>query len=118
MVKARRGASSLGCLTMLLLVAAAVYFGLPVGEAYWRFYRYEDEMKQVARFAGMRSDEAIRNQLKATADSLGLPEDAKLIGIERLGGNRIVIGTEYDEEFHLPGTVRVHTFRPHVEVTY
>ena len=118
MVRARRGGGSLGCLLTLLLLAAGIYFGLPIGEAYVRYYRFEDEMKQVARFAGIRSDAAIRTQLRAVVDSLGLPEEAKTIGIERVGGSRIVIGAEYVEEFQLPGTVRAQTFSPRVEATY
>ena len=46
MVTRRRGASTLGCLVMLLLVAAGVYFGVNVGEVYWRYYEYQDDIAQ------------------------------------------------------------------------
>ena len=62
----RRGASSLGCLFSLLIVTAAVYFGVNVAEVYWRFYQYQDDMRQFVRFNpntpqkcdGMRIDPA------------------------------------------------------------
>ena len=44
----RRGRSSLGCLFALLIIAAAMYFGVNIGEAYWRFYEYQDAMRQDA----------------------------------------------------------------------
>ena len=42
----RRGASSIGCLFSLLVLAAVVYFGVNVGEVYWRYYQYRDDMVQ------------------------------------------------------------------------
>ena len=50
LVMPRRGASSLGCLFTLLIVTAAVYFGVNVAEVYWRFYEYQDDMRSFARF--------------------------------------------------------------------
>ncbi|MDB4884368.1 MAG: hypothetical protein JWL95_3134, partial [Gemmatimonadetes bacterium] len=46
MVRARSGSSSLGCLFVLLLLSAAVYFGITAGEVYFRFYQYQDAMRQ------------------------------------------------------------------------
>lgn len=117
MVRSRRGAGSLGCLFTLLVIAAIAYFGIPIGEAYFRYYRYEDEMRQAARFARVHSDAAIQQRLMALADSLGLPSQAKVLTIRR-GGGRILIRSEYVEEFELPGTVRLQTFTPEVEATY
>ena len=45
MVKRRRGASTFGCLFSILLVLAAGYFGLKVGQVYWNSYKYQDTMK-------------------------------------------------------------------------
>ena len=44
MVTRRAGASSLGCLVSLLLVAAVGYFGVNAGEVYFRFYQFQDAM--------------------------------------------------------------------------
>lgn len=117
MVTARRGASSLGCLFTLMVIVAIAYFGLPIGEAFYRFYRYEDAMKQAGRFARLNNDASIRASLAAMADSIGLPNEAKRIGIQRRGST-IVIGAQYTETFELPGTVREYTFKPRAEVPY
>lgn len=118
MVSARRGASSLGCLFTLLLVAAVAYFGIPIGEAYVRHYRFEDAMRQSARFARVHTDDVIRSRLQAMADSLDLPPEAKAIAIRRAPGDRITIASQYTVEFELPGMVHVHTFRPRAEGRY
>ena len=118
MVRARRGRSSLGCLFVLLLLAATAYFGIPIGEAFVRYYRYEDAMRQGARFARINSDAVIRARLRAVADSLDLPPEARAVSVRRYPGDRIVINAEYIEEFELPGMVRLHTFSPRVEGRY
>ncbi len=119
MVKARAGRSSVGCLFTLLLVAAGIYFGLNVAEAYWNFYQYEDAMKQELRFNGLRPDSLILVHLWLQADSLGLPADAKEISIERDPRDRTIkISADYVELIELPLTVRAFTFHPHAEDTY
>jgi len=118
MVRARRGAGTLGCLFVLLIIAAVAYFGIPVGESFVRYYRYEDAMKQSARFARLRTNDEIRAHLRAIADSLDLPPDAKVIGIRRHSRNQIAISAQYTVEFELPGMVRLHTFTPKAEGSY
>ena len=117
MVTIRRGASSLGCLFVLLIFAAIAYFGVPIGEAYFRFYRFEDAMRQAARLARINTDDRILERLQATADSLDLPPDAKAITIDR-AGQSIAITSQYTVEFELPGMVRVHTFHPSAQGAY
>ncbi len=117
MVRPRRGRGSMGCLFMLLVVAAGVYFGLPVGEAYFRYYRFEDKMKQQVRFARLNADQAIATELRAYADSIGLPPEAHDVMVSRSGG-RIAVGSVYTEAFHLPGYVKLQTFKPRAEGTY
>ena len=56
MVTEQRGLSSLGCLVTLMLVAAVLYFGVGIGEHYFRFYQYQDSMRQEVRFAAHNSD--------------------------------------------------------------
>ena len=41
----RRGASSSGCLLSLLLLVAALYYGVNIGEVYFRYYRLLDETR-------------------------------------------------------------------------
>lgn len=118
MVTARRGAGSLGCLFLLLILAAVAYFGLPIGEAFFRYYRYEDAMRQSVRFADINSNDVILARLRATSDSLHLPPEAKRIRIRRYGRDKISIAAQYTEEFELPGMVRIHTFTPTAEGAY
>ncbi len=97
----RRGASRLGCLIPLLIVAVAAYFAVDVGEAYFRFYQFKDALGQEARFASTRTDQQITGRLSALADSLQLPPGAELITVER-GTTTITISSDYDEVIQLP----------------
>ena len=114
MVTARRGSSRLGCLFTLLIAAGIVYFGLNVGEAYLRYYRYRDAMAQSARFSATRSDDAIRRHLANVADSLGLPPAAAKVMVRRQD-RKVIIEAHYSELVELPGTVREFEFHPRVE---
>lgn len=113
MVSAHRGSTRLGCLVQLLIVAALGYFGTRVGEVYMRAWRFEDAMRQELRFAGQRDDATIRRNLQSVVDSLGLPDEASRIDIERTAG-RILITTDYVELVELPGHVREIVFTPTV----
>ncbi len=112
MVTLRRGRSTLGCLFSLLLLAVVVYFGINAGEVYFRFYQYQDAMRQEVRFAAHNSDAAILRHLRAQADSLGLPEAAGRVTLQR-SGHAIEIESEYYEQIELPLTVREVRLNPH-----
>lgn len=108
----RRGASSLGCLVSLVLLAGALYYGVRIGGVYWRFYELQDDMRQEARFAGQFSDEAIRGRLIAQADSLlGQTPDFR-IGRRP---DRITIQGQYTETVDLPLFKHTFVLRPHAE---
>jgi hypothetical protein len=110
----RRGASSLGCLIPLLILAVVAYFATPAGEAYFNFYRYKDAMGQEARFASTQSDQHITSRLAALADSLHLPPGAELVTIQR-GPTMITISADYDEVIRLPlNREKVIHFHPEV----
>ena len=117
MVSARRGASSMGCLMPLLILSAIAYFGVNVGETYLRFYRYRDAMEQEVRFASRRTDHEILQNLRDKADSLGLPESAKQVEIER-ERRSIRLWVNYYERVELPLVVREIHFHPRAEGTY
>ena len=110
----RRGRSSLGCLVTLLIVVAAGYFAVNVGEVYLRYYRFHDSMEQNARFAAHFDDDAIRRNLKLAADTLNLPVGAHSVQIRRRE-HQITISTEYYERVELPLYVRGVRFNPHAE---
>lgn len=114
MTRSRRGAGSLGCLFTLLIVVAVAYFGVNVGRVYWRFYQYQDDMRQAVRFANTLTNDRIVARLRASADSLGLPESAGKISIRRTN-NFISIDADYYESVELPMYVREIHFNPHAE---
>jgi hypothetical protein len=118
-VRRAAGRSTLGCLVALLIVTAAVYFAFPIGEVYWRYYRYQDAMQQEARFAQMRTDQAITRRLVSVAEASGLPDAARQVQIRRdPGTRRIYITAEYSERVGLPGWARTFHFTPRAEGTY
>jgi len=117
MVRSRRGAGQLGCLFSLLLLAAAGYFGVNIGEVYWKYYQYQDRMKQEARFAAHRPDAVIQRRIAVFADSLGLPEGAKNVRIRR-GDHALYIWAEYYEHIELPGIVRELHLNPQATGTF
>jgi hypothetical protein len=108
---ARRGRSSLGCLFTLLIAAAVGYFAVNAGESYWRYFQFQDAMQQEARFARQRTNEQILTRLRASVDSLGLPEEAAMISIRR-STDSISIGADYDEHVEMPMYVKAIHYRP------
>lgn len=114
MVTSRRGASWLGCLVTLLLFAAVLYFGVGVGEHYFRFYQYQDAMRQEVKFAAHNGDAIILRHLRERADSLGLPETAGQVTLQR-DGRHIEIESEYYVQLELPLYVKEVRFSPHAE---
>ena len=114
MVSARRGRSTMGCLFMLLLLTAAGYFAVNIGEPYLRFYRFQDAMRQEVRFAKNRSDDDIKRRLRAFADSLGLPEEAGHVSVRRRARS-ISVWSEYYERVEMPLFLREIYFNPTAE---
>ena len=114
MVRRRDGKGAIGCLLTLLIFAAILYFGVNAGEVYFRFYQYQDAMRQEVRFAAHNSDNQIMRHLHAQADSLGLPEAAGLVSLQR-DGRHIDIESDYYEHIELPGMVKEVHFNPHAE---
>lgn len=113
----RRGRSSFGCLLILLLAAAVLYFGVNFGEVYWRYYEFRDAMRQEVRFAAQIPDDRMRLHLAALADSLGLPDDAAEVVVTR-AGHQISVSADYIEQVDMPFIKRQIRFRPHAEGSF
>lgn len=112
----RRGASSLGCLFSLLIFVAALYYGVNIGEVFFRYYRLLDEMQSQARVAAALDDGTIARRVQATAQEIGLPDEAQRIRIIRRAQPReIVIESTYSETVTLP--LFTHTFSFHPQAT-
>jgi hypothetical protein len=117
-VSTRRGTSRLGCLVQVIVLASLIYFGAFMGEDAMSYYRLRDAMKQEARFAATRTDDQMKDRLRAFTDSVKLPDEAKNINILR-GDNRIRIWSEYDQEVKLPfNQSRMIHLRPSAENTF
>ncbi len=109
----RRGASSMGCLFSLLVFVAALYYGVHIGEVFFRYYRLVDEMQSQARVAAALDDGTIRRRIQATVQDIGLPAEAQDIRItRRLSPREIVIEAQYSESVDLPLFKHTFTFHP------
>ena len=100
----RRGASSSGCLFSLLIFVAVLYYGVNIGEVYFRYYRLLDEMQTETRIASGLDDGTIRRRIQAAVEEIGLPGAAGYnLVIRRTAFPReIVIETRYGESVSLP----------------
>jgi len=114
--RGRRGATSTGCLVSLLFLVGALYYGVNIGELFFRYYRLLDEMHTEAQLAPSLDDGTIRRRIQAAAQDIGLPPEAQQIRIVRRASPReIVIETEYSESVNLP--LFNHTFNFHPKAT-
>jgi len=108
----RRGSSTTGCLFTLLVFCGALYYGVHIGEVYWRYYQFQEEMRSEARLAPSLTDGVIRRRLLLKIDELDLPDEAQKLTIKRIARPpQITIEAEYTEEVHLP--LFNHAFRLH-----
>ena len=110
----RRGASSSGCLLSLLVFVAALYYGVNIGEVYFRYYRLLDEMQTETRIASGLDDGTIRRRIQAAIEEIGLPGAAgSNLVIRRTAFPReIVIETRYSESVSLPFFNHSFNFHP------
>lgn len=114
MVGGRRGASSTGCLISLLLFVAALYYGVNIGEVWFRYYRLVDEMKTQARLAAALDDGTIRRRLQAAVTDIGVPDSAgnRMIITRSAQPREIRIETRYSEFVSLPLFKHTFVFNP------
>ncbi len=113
--RARRGelgAGKLGCLIPVLLAAGAVFVLRDVPGVYWRYYQMQDEVKSQASFAPGLTDQAIRERLVATADTLGIPLGPKAWEIQRAHGE-IEISAAYEDSVVVDVLVWRRVYRLH-----
>ena len=112
----RRGGGLLGCLIPLLVITIIGYFAVHASDAAFRYYRFRDAMQQEARFADRprRTDERIKERLRAFADSQGLPIEARDVKVHRTE-TRIRISADYSETIDFPFFSKRIDFHPTVE---
>ena len=116
LARSRRGSSTTGCLLWLLVFVAALYYGVHIGEVYYRSWQIAEEMKSQARLAPSLTDPVIMRRLVAKADELGLPAEASRFRIVRTPRPRAIrIETQYSETVQLPFFNHTFTFAPRAE---
>lgn len=115
----RRGASQLGCLLAVLLMVVVLYYGLGVGKAYWKYYKFTDEITNTARFGERKTDEELVRHLASVARDLELPAEAQHFVIRRTQTPpTISIRTQYRVTLELPFHNRVVILKPHAEIKF
>lgn len=112
--RARRGgASSTGCLLSLLVFVGLLYYGVNIGEVWFQYYRFVDEMKVQTRMAAAIDNETIRRRLRAFAQDIGLPDEAQNVVVRRTAQPReIRIESSYRETVDLPLFHHTFHFKP------
>jgi hypothetical protein len=102
---------------LLVLVGAGAYAGIKVGRVYFRYFSFQDDMRQSARFAQQLTDSAITSRLAMAADSLGLPPAAKSIRVTRQA-QTITLSSSYAELVDLHVWSHVIRLNPRVVEHY
>jgi hypothetical protein len=110
----RAGASSTGCLVSILLFVAVLYYGVNIGEVWFRYYRLVDEMKTQVRLASALDDGTIRRRLQAAIQDIGVPDSAgnQLVIVRTTQPRQIRIETRYSESVSLPLFHHKFNFNP------
>ena len=117
--RAREGASRLGCLVTLLVLSIATLLGLDYAQLYYRNHQYEAAMRQAVYFARRNDDARIVRRLRAKADSLDMPAEAKQLTVTRRPSERhIEISAEYVDTIRGPVIRRAVRFRPRAEGSF
>jgi hypothetical protein len=112
----RRGGSTLGCLVSLLVFVAALYYGVHIGEVYWRYYQLLDEMKSNARVAPNLTDDVIQRRLQTKVQDVFDGDQQMKFRITRGGRSPTIrIETQYRDSVDLPLFKRGFDLKPTVE---
>ncbi len=107
----RSGRISISFLFFVLVVAAAIYFGLEFGGVYLRHWKFEDAVKQHASFAGQLTDEAIRQKVLDDVATLGLPRQARGVQLVRTQRPQTIrISVAYSDSVNLLFTKKELSF--------
>jgi len=108
-----RGASTTGCLFSLLIFSACLYYGVNIGEVFFRYYRLLDEMDSQARLAPGLDNGTMQRRIAVAAQEIGLPDSAGQVVILRsMSPRQITIETDYSETVELPFFLHTFTFHP------
>ncbi len=93
----QRGASRVGCLLLILLLAAGAYAGFVFIESEFAFRSLRAEVERQAGLASQFSDDEIRRAVQGRARELGLPQRAEAVTVTRITGRHIRISLSYTD---------------------
>ncbi len=112
----RRGSSTTGCLFSLVLFGVVAYYGVNIGEVFWRYYQLCDAMQSQANLAPGLTDQVIQRRLEESADQILGGQAALRFSVKR-GGRppKITIDAAYPDSVSLPLFKRTFQFKPHAE---
>lgn len=114
----RAGKGGFGCVSTIVVMGLIMFFGSRFLKPWIHYQQFRDEMRSNARFATTLADSVMLIRLRAQADTLGLPAEAKKISIRHIRGrpNTITISAEYTEKVKLPiFGIKLLRFKPKVE---
>ena len=109
-----RGKIKLGCMVMLVLGIAAIYYGIDYLQVRLRAYQMQDEVTEQATFGSVVDDNTIRRRLVETATRLDIPIGPRQWEIRRVqmpDGRRIIIKGEYTDSLVLKPFKKTLYFR-------
>jgi hypothetical protein len=112
------GKLRLGCLLVVVILVAGLYFGIQFFQVRFRYYQLQDYVKEQATFAPVLDDNTIRTRLAARADTLGIiplssPRAWDVRRMRDPSGRLIIIRGHYEDSvvINLPGIRKVFPFR-------
>ena len=76
-MKNRSGKVKVALLLWLIVIAAAVYYGVEFGGVYMRRYKLVDTVEQQLGFAGQLANQAISQRIQEKMAEIGLPPEAR-----------------------------------------
>ena len=74
-------------LLTLLIVAALLWAGFHTVPVYLRYFQFDEAVEEVARFAGTRSEEEVRQRVLELADEYEVPLAAEDLVVQKIRGN-------------------------------
>jgi hypothetical protein len=87
-------------LLTLLIVAALGWAGYHTVPVYLRYFQFDEAVEEVARFAGTRSEEEVRQRVLELAEEYDVPLEAEDLVVQKVSGN-IEIALAYVERVEL-----------------
>jgi hypothetical protein len=96
-----------------VVFVAALYYGVNIGEVYFRYYRLLDEMDSQARIAAGLDNNTIARRIATAVKEIGIPDSAARVVVRRTPSPReITITTDYSESVDLPFFKHTFVFHP------